>query len=187
MKKLLALTLAAVMTFSLVGCGSSSENSESKDSAGSGNASSESSSLKDADLANYPENFDEWTGQDILDYFTEIGVFTNEEWAYLQTGEETAGTGFAECASYMSMDDDSVYICIFYFDPNASDASLGEEHKQSIIDNGCLSGELSDFVVDHLVGNFAFSYSLCEDDGTYDLMDEGFEKLCDDMNLTPEV
>lgn len=42
------------------------------------------------------------------------------------------------------------------------------------------------FPVDHLVGNFAFSYTLCADNAEYDKMDAAYNAFIEEFKLTPE-
>lgn len=75
-------------------------------------------------LEGYPADPSDWTSEDIIRYFKEAGVFTNEDWIVVQD-HPTYYPGFAinECVSYMDMDG-LVSIGIFNTDPANGDADV---------------------------------------------------------------
>lgn len=168
MKKVLAIFLALVMLLGVSACGDAGNVS------GGGN---------EIDMSAYPADLNEWSSQNFLDYFAEVGVFENEDWRYIQDhATYYAGTPINECAGYMD-DEAIIMIGIFTIDSDSADA---EELLSYIKEHKATTDELGAFPIDHMVGNVLFWYSETLDEDVYNAMDEAYNGLVSAMGLTPE-
>lgn len=180
MKKILAIILATLMLSSFAACGNTTEDG----------AKNNSDSQDSVDMSNYPSDMNEWTSQNFVDYFTEAGVFTEgtgrETW--IQGHEDYwANTPVNECAGYWD-DEGMILIMIFTFDesnPDTSEAAV-TEFKDYIKENHTLTEEYGSYVIDHMIGDVAFSYSLTVDEEVYNAMDEAYQQLVDALGVTPD-
>lgn len=179
MKKLITLLLALTMVLCLVACGSSND-AKADDTA-------ENTGI---DMSKYPADINEWSGQNFNDYFTEAGIFhENNAETWLQDHEiYWPGTPVDECAGWWTDDGSAmVMICILkesHADSSAEDYSVW---KSAIVETKALPGEYSAFAVDHLVGNVTFSYSsFIMDDDVYEAMDAAYLQLVEALGVTPD-
>ena len=198
MKKVFAIILAVAMILSMAACGNTTptttnggENNQtgtpSTPSTGSGNNTTVATDPTEENsiLSKYPADINDWTSQNVLDYFTEVGVFTNAEWAFIQTHEEYyAGTPVDDCVSYMDYDG-MVMICIFTFDPQNEDADVNAA-LESIRSTQTMPAEVGGVPVDHMVGNLAFFYSFTADEEVYNAFDAAYKELIAALGVTPD-
>ena len=178
MKKYLAILLAVVMTLSFAACGAKGD----KPSGGSQTAAPAA-----VDLSAYPADFNEWTVDNIMDYFTKAGLFTKEDWKYIQNEADCvpAETGMSKIGSYMSDDEEgSQTVFIFWFDPAASEAKVKEQFE-FIKANKTFDKAFDMQPVDHVIGNFAVSYTLTLDEDFYAMAEAAYNQLVADMKITP--
>lgn len=98
MKKLLKGLLALVFACTLVGC--------------NGNGGKETT----IDMSSFPENFEDWTAQDVVDYMIAKDVFTVEDYAYVQVRNDEINPcpdSLTEMGSYM--DNEGLITSIIYY------------------------------------------------------------------------
>lgn len=178
MKKIFAILMAAVMMFGAVACGGGNE---SKAEDGS-----------KVDMSKYPSDINEWSGQNLIDYFTEAGVFVgtkegDESWLQDHVNY-WSGMPVNECAGYWT-GDETVMIMMLILKKDLADSSEEQynEWMTTIKDTKKLPGELSTFAVDHLAGNIAFIYANTTlDEAVYNAMEAAYQDLIKALNVTPE-
>lgn len=171
MKKLVMGLLVCLMAVSLVGCSDSQKTS--------------------IDLSQYPEKFEEWKTSDVMKYFEEKGIFTNKDYEYIQTQNDSmnpAPEEMTELGSYM--DDEALSdIYIYYFDPNTDSDKVKaglQEAKESKVVTLEIDGEKLPLPVSHLVGQFAFDTSATSDPEMKEKFEKALDDLCADMNVTKD-
>lgn len=193
MVMLMAALMATVAVFT--GCGSSSSSSVSKTDAAAestGNvetkAQDEGTTADGGDQASGDyknKDFSEWDGDDIGQYFIDNGTFSEKDWYYVQKDEYVEGTGWEHCVSYMEEETTAAMVLIIYFDPEST-APETEAQLKCIRENHTTTEDCGSMPIDHMVGNFAFSYTLCADNAEYDKFDAAYEAMLKEFNLTPE-
>lgn len=182
MKKALTMLLALAMVFSLAACGGAGNADDNKEN-GSGNK-------EENKTYDYPENFDEWTDTDLVNYFRENGLITNEDWITVQNDIEwTQSGGFSAIVSYYGDDASGVWIDFYYLDvPNAIERinevydEIKTTHKYEMVD--VAPGEY--MTPTHMVGKFVFDFSMIVDEETADKAEEVYQELITEYKLTPE-
>lgn len=178
MKKIISVFLAAAMLICMSACSltSKSENSTSGDKATQ--AAESEGQFKAADMSKYPAELSDWTPENMNEYFTEIGVYTNKDYVYIQD-EATYYSDMAVRNATGYMDDDgNYYLSIFYLDPSKSGAdALIEQCKK---DHAITLGDDYTIDIDHMVGDYAFSYQLSIDDEFVKTMDAAVEQFAKD-------
>lgn len=209
-KKLIVLLMAAIMVLAtvLTGCGTDSSSSK-KDDTTSAAGADDGTKAEDKDTAAAGEDgtmaddggetkgeenaagdwknkdFADWNGDDIGQYFVDNGTFSNADWYYVQKDEYVEGTGMDANVSYFEGDTGAAMIMIMWFNPNSVQSNRDEVYDY-IKNNQATPEDLGSFPVDHLVGDFAFSYTLCADNAEYDKMDAAYKAFIEEFNLTPE-
>lgn len=188
MKKVLAIALAVLMVLSLAACGKKTNNNESNPSE-SANANADVKGLA-IDMSKYPAKLEEWTGQNLIDYFKEAGVFKDgdgfETWAQ-EHAMYWDNTPINECVG--CWDDTSVSIMIAVLSADNADTSEEQlnEWVANIKEKKALPGDYSTFTVDHFVGNIIFSYEATVlDEDIYNKMNDAYNYLVKSMGVTPE-
>lgn len=201
-KKWIVMLMAAMMVTATVftGCGDGSSSSSKSDTT---QADDKEDTKADADtdataaegdetkgdstaLGDYKnKDFSEWDGDDIGQYFIDNGTFSHADWYYVQKDEYVEGTGWEHCVSYMEEDTGAAMVIIIYFNP-ASTLPETEEQLKCIRENKETTEDCGSLPIDHLVGNFAFCYTLCADDDEYDKFDAAYEAMVEEFKLTPE-
>ncbi len=168
MKKLFKALLALAFVFTLGACG-------------------EEKPQTSIDMSNFPANFAEWTTQDVIDYMVAKEVFTNEEWAYVQTKDDPinpAPDPLSELGSYLSTDG-MIGSLIYYYDlTNGSDvvkAGHEEVKTEKVVNMQYVEGVFP-YPSDHMIGQFAFA------DGSADLeykekWENALKDLAKDVNV----
>ncbi len=143
-------------------------------------------------MSKYPAKLDDWTAQDLINYFKEAGVFV-----------EKAGFEIWEQEYAMYWDNSPVNGAVGYWDDAGTDASimilmLGadnadtseeqlNEWKEHIKANKACPGDYSLCTVDHLVGNLAFEFeTTAPNDEIYNSMLDAYNYLVKAMGVTPE-
>ncbi len=167
MKKLLVLILSLIMALGLAACG--------------GDGGDKSGGV---DMSKYPADIDEWTAQNFNDYFTEAGVYTNEDWVYLDGHDIYAGTGVYECGGYMD-DAGMIDLCVFIVDPDSKEVDM-EAFLTTIKETKAFPEELNAIPLDHMVGNALFLYSYTADEEVYDAFEKAYNDLITALGATPE-
>lgn len=171
MKKVLAMVLALMMVLAMTAC--------------NGGGADKTTEAGGIDMSKYPAKLNEWSGQNFLDYFKEAGVFTNEEWTYVQDhATYWAGTAVDECAGYMDMDG-LVMICVFIVDEDSTEADA-KAFMDHVRTNKMFPEDLSSIPVDHMVENVIFWYSATVDEAVYNAMDAAYNNLIQAMGVTPD-
>ena len=185
MKKVLAILVAAVMLLTLAACGGETNN----DAVGGSPSGEESTN--GVDMSKYPSDLNDWSGQDFIDYFKEVGVFTDgngfETWLQ-DHATYWPGTPVNECAGWWN-DEGTIMVTIILLSADNADTSEEqlEEWKTSIKENHALPGEYASLPVDSLIGNVAFTFEeTILDDAVYEEFTKAYEELLAAMNVTPE-
>ena len=173
LKKILVLVLSLMMVFALVACGSEKE--EEKDEPVT------AASI----IANYPADINDWTADDFNKYFTEMGVYTNADYIYVQDhATYYHDTAVDTCGGYMD-DTGDAFTGVFIIDADSTEAD-----PQAVIDTlkdtHAFPEELGFLPVDHMVGNVAFFYSFSQSDDFYNAFDDAYNQLVSALNLTAE-
>ncbi len=167
MKKLLALILSLTMVLCLAACGGGDDKSG------------------EVDMSKYPADINEWTAQNFNDYFTEAGVYTNEDWVNFQDhAQYYSGTAIDEAGGYMD-DAGMINIAVFIVDPDSIEAD-GEALLNYVKENKCLTEDFSAMPIDHMVGNALFWYSYTSDEEVYNAFEEAYNNLVEALGVTPE-
>lgn len=201
-KKLIIVLMAAIMVLGtvLTGCGTDSSSS-SKNDATSAAGSDEGTKAEDKDTtpaADTEETKDEgnavgdwknkdfadWNGDDLGQYFIDNGTFSNADWYYVQKDDYVNGTGFDANVCYFDEDAGMACVMIMWFNPDSAQSNRDETYDY-VKANQMLPEDCGSIVIDHLVGNFAFSYTLCADDAEYDKMDAAYKAFIEELSLTP--
>lgn len=172
MKKFLAIVLALVMMLSMAACTAD----EVTESTGDTQANI---------LSKYPTDINDWTSENFNDYFKEVGVYTDDQWIYVQDHATCyTGTAVDTCSGYM--DDQGLYFTgVFIINPDSTEAD-GKAMLEHIRTNKTFPEELGNLPVDHLAGNVAFFYSFCTDEAFYNKFDAAVNQLFTDLGVTPD-
>lgn len=146
-----------------------------------------SADIKKVDLSGYPEDFSDWTLENVMQYFTDAGVFAEESWKYVAEPSELGLDNVSRAGSYMSKDDESVTMLVYSFE-TADNSSVVAEHLAYVKDNKTMFDDdtWSAEEIDHLFGNFAIHYSLSSDETFKSSCEAAYEQLIADMSVTPE-
>lgn len=211
-KKLIVVMMAAIMVLGtvLTGCGTDSSSSSKKEDATTAAGSESTKAEEDKTTAAGTDetkdgetedgetkddgvtagdwknkDFADWNGDDIGQYFVDNGTFSKADWYYVQKDEYVEGTGLDANVSYFDEDTGSACVMIMWFDPDSKQSNRDEVYNY-IKDNKTTPEDFGSLPVDHLVGNFAFSYTLCADNAEYDKMDAAYEAFIKEFDLTPE-
>jgi len=207
MKKLIAVVLAAAMVMGLAACGGSDSGSGSASEATSGStAASETSAASEeasgstggteatasgVDMSAYPSDVSEWTAQNFVDYFTAVGLFTDDadHETWIQDHEMNwPNTPVSECAGWWDLVGTEVCEMIMIMSPDLADSSQEDYDSwiETITNDKTLPGEYSSLgKVDHLVGNVAFAYStMTLDDDTLARVEAAYERFLVDTGAT---
>ena len=182
MKKLLMILCMTAVLFSFTACSNA-------DSAGK---TADNAETVDVDMSKYPENLDEWSAQNFIDYFTETGLFTSgggfETWIQ-DHATYWSETPVSECAGWWDEAGTEACVMILIFDGTLADTSEAdlEEWKTQIKDHKTLNDEYGATGIDHLVGNVAFSYSeMTLNDDILAQIEAEYNTLVERMGVTPE-
>lgn len=187
MKKLLAILLALALTLALAACGGEgtgngdptdtpSDNTPSDDTPTDGG--SENTGV---DLSKYPQDLGSWSAQNLIDYFTEIGLFTEgsdrESW-FQDHANYWSDTPFNECSGYWD-EAGLIQVMFFTFDDTLPDTTPEDvqTEKEYIKANKMLSEDYSSMPIDHMVGNVAVSFTYTTDDDFYNKMEAAWTDL----------
>ena len=194
MKKLLAIVLALMMVVSMAAC--STTNPETGSTAGNGvspetNNTTGNTSDTGIDMSKYPADINDWTAQNIVDYFTEAGVFTKSEWTWVQDHETYwSGMPVYEACGYMDKEG-TVAIMFFTFKSELPDcpaediAAFIEGIKTSDPHMFPSYKDIMPAPVDHMIGNIALTYEYTFDEEVYAAMDAAYKQLVAALGVTP--
>lgn len=143
-------------------------------------------------MSKYPSDINQWTAQNLVDYFTEAGVFTNKDWVWVQDHENYwANLPIYEASGYMD-NEGLVAIMFFTFKNDLPDVPAGDVEK---FVKGIKSasnhmfpeyGELTVMPVDHMIGNVALTYAYTTDEAVYNAMDKAYNELVKALGVTPD-
>lgn len=180
MKKIFALLLALCLVFSFAACGNSD---------GNGGNSGENG----VDMSKYPTDINEWTAQNLVDYFFEAVDFPSDCVEDILPAEDCAGIPVHEMGTIWNIDGtNDVSITFFILDPNAADTTpeAVNEVRQAIIDDPNHNYSTEDMMLgtqDHMVGNVLFSYSeFTSNEEVYDQIEEAYENLVNYLGVKAE-
>lgn len=179
MKKVVCILLAGMMLLGMAACGG-------------GNGGESKADGSSVDMSKYPGTVGDWTGQNLIDYFKEAGIFTGTK-----EGDETwlqdhttywPGTPVSECAGYWT-GDNSVMVMMLVLKNDLTDSSEKQYNEwiSTIKETKKLPGDYNSFVVDHLVGNVVFIYSTTTlDEAVYNAMETAYQNWVTALKATPE-
>lgn len=183
-KKFLILALAAGMAFGAAGCASLEGGMT-----GAANNTETSLGLDDVevdfDFSKYPADFNDWTMEDLNNYFFEAGVYPDIDNAFVQDhASYYDGTPIGEGCGYAN-DSETITIFIFNFADPSIEAGV-DEFKQYVIENHEFGDDLGNLPVDHMVGDMMFYYSGTVDEDTYTAFEKAYFQLVKGLGLTQE-
>ena len=171
MKKVLAIVLALAMVLALCACGTSNGGTSGGDKTG-------------VDMSKYPTDLNSWTAQNFNDYYTECGVYTDSQYAYIQDhATYWTGTPMDEAGGYMDDVGATSIICLVDPDSTEGDASALLEYVRA---NKTLDEDLGSMAVDHLAGNVVFIYGISSDEDFYNNMEKATQDLFTALKVTPD-
>ncbi len=180
MKKIMKVVLATFLLVCFAGCNKESD----------GKNDDENST--DVDMSKYLAEISEWSGQNFVDYFTDAGVFSNDNGYETWIQDHTSywpDTPVNECAGWWNKEGtDRVMILIMKSDNADTSEEQMNEWIKSIKENHTLPGEYASLPVDHLVGNVAFSFETSIlDDANYEAFNNAYQQLLTALNVTPDM
>lgn len=196
MKKWIAIMMTGILLLGCTACSSETGGAGTGNDVVSGNTGAstgnDAASESSVDMSNYPESLDDWTGQNFVDYFKEVGVFTDdgdyETWVQ-DHATYWPETPVDECAGWWN-EDGTVMVMIFVMSGENADTSEDQlnEWKNSVLDSNTFPGEYATVPVDHIVGNVAFSFeTTVTDEDVYNAFKSAYQELLDTMGVTPEI
>ncbi len=198
MKKLLVIFMTLVLSLGLAACGDEKKDTnntatttpkqdKSKDaSAGTTTtpAAQENAGGSGIDLSKYPEDLNEWTMQNLIDYFEQAVEFPSDCESWISGQDELTGTPVSAMAGIWNADGtDDVELMFIVLDPENPDTTpeVVEEIKQAIRDDKNHDYTTDDLylgIQDHLVGNVAFSYgAYTTNEEVYNAIEEAYGNL----------
>ncbi len=176
LQRLTVVCMAVVLTLGLAACG-----------AKGGDSKKEGSKI---DMSKYPSKIEEWSGQNVNDYFKEAGVFYDGNGGEIWLQDHAtywSGMPVKECAGWWTEDGSMAMIFVL----SGSEADTSEEQLNEWIEaikadkKLPLEGEMT-IAIDHLVGNLAFSYSTVLDEDAYNAMDAAYKNLVEALGAKEE-
>ncbi|MCH5324887.1 MAG: hypothetical protein J1E39_06685 [Eubacterium sp.] len=215
MKKTIAIFAALVMALTAAGCSDSqtsgtadnssaeasstvAENSSTDDGSADSKESTDDKESADSEESTDGEEskdnnggeaseFDSWTDADIVNYLKAEGVFTNDDWLFIQTEGVEAPTGVSKVISYMD-DYYDAYILIFWLDPNSPTARTEEIYNEIKTTQSYIMTEAGNFPqpFNTLIGRFAIFYSWSFDADLVDKTTAALEKLETEYGVKPD-
>jgi hypothetical protein len=167
-KKVFAILMVVVMMLGVVGCGSNGNNP----------------GKNDGDTNKPAKEFSQWNDEDIMQYFKDEKVFTNDDLCSIQKGENAA-ENVTSSVCYMDNVTSDEYVEIIYFDPNTTSDKVKEGFEE-VKTTKVLSMDEGQMVFNTLVGNFAIFYSSSLDEQFIADFEAAYDKLLKTYSLTPE-
>lgn len=199
MKKVLAIMLAAMMALSLTACGDATKKDDGNgDTSAAGNKESGSAADNNesdsVDLSKYPADFNDWTAQNVVDYFQEAVEFPSDCEAWTQNhAEYWSNMPVYECSGVWNADGADDVIAIFVtFNPDSPDTTPEEvEAVQKIIREDKNHDYTTEDIFlgpqDHMIGHVSFSYgATTTNDDVYNAIEDAYNYLVKEMGLTPD-
>ena len=159
MKKIIAVALIAVFCLSLTACGD-----------------------EGVDMSKFPKKFEQWTEDDVMNYFVAAGVFDQENARFKHDKEYYTGTPVSGCVGYLTKDTES-YVSIWYV--NESEEG-GDEFLEACRKDKTLGEDLEDMELDHMVGRFLVSYGMSADSDYVKKMEAAWQQFLKDTKATPD-
>jgi hypothetical protein len=162
MKKAFLFILCIVMILSMTACGASKSSEEQKDTSDV--------------LSQYPSDLQEWTAKDFNDYFKEIGLYTKDDYIYVQDHETYyTGTCIDECGGYM--DDEGLYFTGIFIVNEDSTEGDAAEFLAYVKENHTFTEDLGSMAVDHMCGHVLVLDSFSTDDDFYESFESAVKSL----------
>ena len=201
MKKVLALLLVLAMMLSFAACTETNDGNDKNTGDGTNapvntgdNGGENKGDGNAAGIEGYPADFNEWTAEDVLNYFVEKVNFPSDTETWVQNHEEYwANYPVWEVSGAWNANGADDFMVMFtVFNPDAPDTTSDEVEavKQAIKDDpthNYTTDEIFLGVQDHMIGNVAFSYGLyILDENLYNEMEAAYNELVAAMGLTPD-
>ncbi len=184
MKKLLAIVLSLMLVLSLAACSEAGNGNETNPGNTTGSSKPDDGDTPSGGLEGYPADLNEWTADDIVRYFTEAGVFTNESWVMVMGPKEWAGTAINDYITYMD-NTGMVSISIATFDPENEMVDV-PAFLDFVRENHTYDESLYLQPVDHMVGNMTFTFEGTMDEEVYNAMLTAYNALLEGLGVTPD-
>ena len=180
MKKLLALILAMMMALSLVACGDSGNNPSAPSGGDIG-----------VDLSAYPTDINEWSAQQLLDYFKEAVPALNECEDWFQPHVPYWTDTPINDVSGTWNDDGTIQLECRTFDPENPDTTPEEVEawKQNFRDDANHGYVTDEFFIDtnsHMAGNVVVNYEWTTNDDVYEALETAWNGLVSALGVTPD-
>lgn len=178
MKTTLACVLAVLLCFAMV-CGIAGCDEAPIDE-GTGNVA-----LTPVNFGNYPENFDDWSLEDMVRYMKDCGVFIHEDWFLQLTGGDVNACQCTAAMVYFEATAFEVYDRIFFFDPASGDnvKAAADYIRETKIMAVAPPGQ--PIPIDYMIGNFAFQYELGISKDHKTLLQAALDQLSEHFNIQP--
>lgn len=192
MKKVLAIVLAAIMVISFTACGANKGNDDKKTDSPS--SSTPTNDKINVDMSKFPADFNDWTAQNVLDYFTETVNFPSDCETWVQDhAEYWAGMPIYEVAGIWNANGaDDIIVMFTTFNPDSPDTTPEEvEAVQKIIredkNHDYTTEEIFLGPQDHMIGHVAFSYGVTTtNEEVYNEVEAAYNQLVKVMGVTPD-
>ena len=175
MKKLVALFLAVIMVVSLAAC--SVDLTKGKDE-----KDQEENGTGEVDMSKFPADLEDWSDEDMNNYFIAKGIYENQDWVYVQPKDMWVDTPVAGASGYQATDNSMTAVITVL---RITDEGAEEMIKEITESDPHTSTILNGLALDAMVGPFAFCYSFSLSEDVKTAMKEGITDLAEAMNVTP--
>lgn len=192
MKQVLVMLLTVVMIFSFTACGNTTK-PDSSNNAASG-SSADRAEIGSVDWSKYPADFNDWTAQNLADYFMEAVDFPDDCESWVQDhAEYWANMPIYECSGIWNADGaDDVCAVFFTFKPDNPDTKPEEVEavKKKIREDKNHDYTTEHIFLgpqDHMIGNISFSYgTTTSNEKVYNDIEAAYNNLVQEKGLTPD-
>jgi uncharacterized protein YxeA len=129
------------------------------------------------------KTFEDWSAEGVLNYFRDNGAIEHEDYVLIQEGEDVTSSGVSQIASYLSKEDDSITIDIYYFDKDSNDEKIINAYNEAKDQKTFTFESGGQYTFDHFVDGIAFQFSLCTDNEVKQKFEDVYNKLIKEYNL----
>lgn len=173
MKKMFVLLISTLLILSMASCQNTPAST----------APADTTAAATTVFDNFPKTAEEWTAGDFNNYFKAIGLYTNDEFIYLQDhGDYYPGTCVDECGGYM--DNDGLYFTgVFVVNMKSTEADA-EAFLAGVRETKAMPEELGFLPVDHMAGNVLFWDSFSADETFYNDFEQAIRDWAAALGVT---